>query len=287
MTIGGDGQPGRALRVPSRTGMESDAALVKAQRRAAAVRAATEAYEDLAAIEPALRASIAPGEVGRMRYATGQAAGLRFAAWKQLVQSLDRLYERMIFLPGLQSGAAAAIARDAIRAVQLRHGIETTLVVVTERPWLPIARRLPEGTHVRVLPAGLRLKRRVEIVTALIYHLQPRAALNIGSKPLSRAIAEQGAALARVAELYAFVGPQPWVGRLPARRFRELRASLPHLQRIYARDPAVACRLAPDEETRVQLQQRLLLLPMPAPGRPRDSWEGFVRSFSQAPSFLG
>ena len=76
------------------------------QRRDAAFAAMTRNFDGLASLEPELLRSIAPSTINNLKHVTGHARGLQFAAWRKLLQSLNQTYNRMIFVPSLESARA-------------------------------------------------------------------------------------------------------------------------------------------------------------------------------------
>ena len=72
-------------------------------------------------------------------------------AWENLFASLDRSYERIIFVPWLIRGGADLVAVYAARATIEKYGAESLLFVVTDSQRMEASDWLPKGANVRVL----------------------------------------------------------------------------------------------------------------------------------------
>jgi glycosyltransferase involved in cell wall biosynthesis len=239
------------------------------QRRDAAFRAAVEAFGGLAAIEPELLMSISPSGVSNLKYVTGLARGPRPAAWRKLFRSLAQAYDRMIFARSVGLLGTNRIALNALKAAQERYGQDSTLLVLEEGPDASNCHRLSPGSHVRVLSdlhPGLTGTDREEITSYLIYHLQPRAVLNVNSASLWQAIEGRGAALSRVTKLHAHVYGRTFLsdGRIGGLTDRYFRICFPHLTRIYLDSASLREMLVRNYGVPANLQERLLVVPQPA-----------------------
>src|SRR5713101_7855843 len=251
-------------------------------RRDAAFDAARRALPGLAAAEPTL-APIA-GQLGNLKYITGHARGLGFARWRDLLRSFTQVYDRMIFMPLIEGGPADLSGMNALRAAQQRSGSASTLLILTDSPDMSNHNpRLPEGTHMRVLSqldARLTEEDRMQITLALIYHLQPKAVLNVESAILSRVIEQRGPALARVTRLYGYLCQL----RNPEVCSQCGHDWLSHLSRIYFDNAALICLFVRDHGT---LRDRFVLLPQPPSIREEalaDRYAEAVPGAGQTPS---
>jgi hypothetical protein len=228
------------------------------RRRDAAFAAARRALPGLAAAEPKL-APIA-AQLNNLRYITGHARGLGFARWRDLLHSFAQVYDRLIFMPQIEEGAAGRAGMNALRAAQQCSRSDSTLLIVTDgRDACGDDLRVPKGTPVRVLSqldARLTEEDRMQITLALIYHLQPKAVLNVESAILSRVIEQRGLALARVTRLYGYLCQL----RSPEACLQCEHDWLSHLSRIYFDNAVLMSLFVRDHGT---LQDRFVLLPQP------------------------
>jgi len=285
------------------------------RRRDAAFAAARRALPGLAAAEPRL-APIA-GQLSNLKYITGHARGLGFASWRDLLHSFAQVYDRMIFMPRIDEGAGGLAGLNALRAAQQRSGSDSTLLILTDGPDASSHNlRVPKGTPVRVLSqldARLTEEDRMQITLALIYHLQPKAVLNVESAILSRVIEQRGPALARVTRLYGYLCQL----RNPEVCSQCGHDWLSHLSRIYFDNAVLMSLFVRDHGT---LRDRFVLLPQPpsireealadryakaVPGAGQTasetedkslhvgfdsadgtSWRSYFKLFAAAPSFL-
>jgi hypothetical protein len=285
------------------------------RRRDEAFAAARRALPGLAKAEPKL-VPIA-GQLSNLKYITGHARGLGFARWRDLLRSFTQIYDRMIFMPRIEEGAAGLAGINALRAAQQRSGNASTLLILTDGPDMSNHNlRVPEGTHMRVLSqldARLTEQDRMQITLALIYHLQPKAVLNTESVILSRVIEQCGPALARLTRLYGYFCQL----RSPGACSQRQHDWLSHLSRIYFGNATLMGLFVRDYGA---LRERFVLLPQPPsfredalagryaeavpdPGqtsseterRPlragfdpvdRTSWGSYFKLFSESPSFL-
>ncbi len=285
------------------------------RRRDTAFAAARRALPSLATAEPKL-VPIA-GQLRNLKYITGHARGLGFARWRDLLRSFAQVYDRMIFMPRIDEGAAGLAGLNALRAAQQRSGCTSTLLITTDGPDMPEpSLRLSEGTHMRALSqldARLTGEDRMQISLALIYHLQPKAVLNVESAILSRVIEQRGPALARVSRLYGYFCQQ----HSPGACSQYQHDWLSHLSRIYFDDASLMSLFVRDYGS---LRERFVLLPQPPswredamagryseaipdPGQTPSkaerrslpigfasvdctSWGSYFKLFSESPSFL-
>lgn len=130
----------------------------------------------------------------------------RARTWRALIESLDRPYERLIFVPWLLRGGADRVAINVLRAAHALHGPDSTLLVVTDSSRVAAQDWLPPNTHMRVLPdlgKSLGHEDRIALVTALIHSLQPEAVLNVNSRAAWDSFDRHGRPLSRVTDLYA------------------------------------------------------------------------------------
>ena len=153
----------------------------------------------------------------------------------------------------------------------------------------------------------------MQISLALIYHLQPKAVLNVESAILSRVIEQRGPALARVSRLYGYFCQQ----HSPGACSQYQHDWLSHLSRIYFDDASLMSLFVRDYGS---LRERFVLLPQPPswredamagryseaipdPGQTPSkaerrslpigfasvdctSWGSYFKLFSESPSFL-
>jgi len=246
--------------------------------RASAIKTAAGAVRHIGALDPELLVSIAPSKVAQLRILNGHAKGRAYAGWRRLFRSLDRTYDRMIFVPSFPPGGAEVVAVNALKVAHQKHGSDSTLFVVTDHNDMSAKDWLPPGTHFRVLSElvpTLTLEERVEIVTALVYHLQPKAILTIQSASVWEAIALRGAALSNVTNCYGFLfsrGVQS-DGRVLGHADRYLRACLPHLRRVYFDSRSFEQRLLRDYGIPPSLRTRFSVIYQP----PREELASRVR----------
>jgi hypothetical protein len=205
------------------------------KRRDAAFAAAQKAFPRMADIEPDLSLSITHSRISNLKYATGHAKRLRFTAWRQLLTSIDRIYKRMIFVPSLDFAENDPLASNIWRAIQQLNHCDDTLVIVADNTNMPVPNKLSAGIPLRNLSSSqldLSVPDRIELSTALIYHMQPTTVLNFNSSTLWQTIEERGPALARVTKLFTYVldPPSDPIDALTERHFRN---SFGYLTGIY------------------------------------------------------
>jgi glycosyltransferase involved in cell wall biosynthesis len=107
---------------------------------------------------------------------------------------------------------------------------------------------------------------RVEVISGLIYHLQPKAVLNVNSSNLWQVIEDRGGALSRITKLYAYVYGRTHLsdGRLEGATDRYFRTCFPYLTRIYSDNAYLRNMLIRDYAVPADLQQRLHVVYQPA-----------------------
>jgi hypothetical protein len=244
-------------------------------RREAAFTGAAACFESLAAVEPELLRSVAPQGIQNLTYVTGQSRGRVAAAWRKLFDSLLQTYDRMIFIPSLGLSTTDVVGLNILAAAQQRHGLSSTLLVINEEPDLSGQCAIPPGSHVRVvseLHPRLSAVDRADIIAHLIYHLQPKAVLNVADPSLWQAIEEHGPALSRVASLHGWLTPRT---RAPDGRFsgltdRYFRSCFPYMTRLYSDTAYLRDLLVREYGVPVGLKERLAIIYCPArPDRAR------------------
>lgn len=197
------------------------------------------AYDQLKDIEPALQ-SISHARFKDMAVRSANRENPpHYPALKAFFYSLDRSYDRIVFMPWIVYGGADLVTIHALRAVQERHGVDSVLVVVSDYGKLPARHWLPRGTHLRVLSdydPTLSFEARVHIVSTIIHSLQPKAVLNVNSHACWEAYARYGRPLAHSTALYAmlFCYDYSHDGRIAGYAVEYFRECLSFLTRIYS-----------------------------------------------------
>jgi hypothetical protein len=217
-------------------------------RRNAAVDAARESFDDLAACDPEFAVQINKSAIPSLPAHSNVPSGPAFAAWKMLLASFDRLYDRMIFVGSLADGAPGSLAGKTLRWCQETEGIGSVILIVTEDSADPNGGSIPKGTHVRSLSQldyALHRAHRTEIVQKLVYHLQPTFVLNAGSLALWEATAAYGAPLSLRSRIFALFNYPPSDDR-DREIVRYLKPSLPYLQQLVLRNPDSVDTVASD-----------------------------------------
>ena len=128
-------------------------------------------------------------------------------AWKRLFASLERPYERVIFVPSLHFDRANTFcAAHAIRAVHERHGAEKLLVVATDGTTSgdrQFARRRKSIVAPCQIMPPISASDRDQMVSWLIRALKPKSILNVNSEVCWEVFKTQGRALSTFCDLYA------------------------------------------------------------------------------------
>ena len=217
-------------------------------RRNAAVDAARESFVDLAACDPEFAVRITKSAIPALPTRANVPSGPAFAAWKMLLASFDRLYDRMVFVGSLSDVAPGSVAGNALRGCQETEGIGSVILIMTEDGADPNGGSIPKGTHVRSLSQldhALLRAHRAEIVQKLVYHLQPKFVLNAGSLALWDATAAYGAPLSLGSRIFALFNYPP-SDDLDREIVCCLRPSLPYLQQLVLRNPDSVDAVASD-----------------------------------------
>lgn len=196
--------------------------------------------------------------------------------WHRLFASLERSYERVVFVPWLIRGGADLVAVHAARAVMERHGPESLLFVATDSGRMDARDWLPTEAHVRVLSdfdPDLTHQDRVEIVAWLIQALEPSSILNVNSGACWEAISTKGAALSSFCDLYAtlFCRDYDIEGAAAGYADRYLRSTLPHLKAIFFDNAAFVRDLTEQFALPKSLRTRLRVVYQPVQGIIRET----------------
>ena len=208
-------------------------------RRNAAIEAARSGFAGLAACDPELTSWMDESAIPMLPVRANVTVGPAFSAWKALLASFHKLYDRMIVVGSLADLASGSLVSNALRLAHEADGIDSVLLVVTDDS-VPAERGLiPEGTHVRSLgeidPALLE-DHRAEIMQKLIHHLQPKLVLNDNSLALWRTTAAFGGPLSVRSRLFAFLS-YPAEDDRQRECLRYVRPSLPYLEQLIFESP--------------------------------------------------
>jgi glycosyltransferase involved in cell wall biosynthesis len=191
-------------------------------------------------------------------------------AWDKLFASLNRPYDRLIFVPWLMLRDEDLVAAYAARAAIDRHGIDSLLVVVTDSSSTEALGWLPAGTHVRILgDYGLDLSAqdRMELSLWLVQALRPRSLFNINSRACWEILRSHGAALSTFCELHAalFCRDFDESGHDSGYSSSYFRSSIPHLKSVLFDNQHFADELAEKYGVPPSLRMRLKRVYQPAP----------------------
>jgi glycosyltransferase involved in cell wall biosynthesis len=196
-------------------------------------------------------------------------------AWQDLFDTLDRPYDHIVFVPWLVRGGADLAAANAARAVIEAHGIDSTLVVLTDHECTDAIDWLPEGTHVRVFSNfGPTLSRadRSLMVEALILAVQPKSILNVNSGACWDAIVRRGGALGRATDIYACLFCRDYTpdGRAAGYSDTHFRDALPYLKKLYFDNEGFLNEMMLDAGVPPSLQAKMVTVyqPMMSSGAP-------------------
>ncbi|MCI4677908.1 glycosyltransferase [Rhodoblastus acidophilus] len=160
-------------------------------------------------------------------------------AWKRLFATLDRPFDRIIFVPSPRLGEADRAAAHAANALVALYGADSFLVVVTDGSGAGAADGFVDGSQIRDLSEcdrNLSLSDRVELISWLIRALKPKSVLNVNSEACWELFKYKGAAISTFCELYAAVSFGDCDKGYGGIGFVNgyLRNALRHLKQVYA-----------------------------------------------------
>jgi glycosyltransferase involved in cell wall biosynthesis len=172
-------------------------------------------------------------------------------------------------------GGADLAAINAVRAAIEKHGVDSTLIVVTDMDRTDAIDWLPKGAHIRVLSAfnpGLSNEDRELIVEMLVRSLMPRAILNVNSSACWNVLSKKGGALSKATNIYAFLFCRDFNSDGHAAGYADthLRDALPHMTKVYFDNRAFLGEMVKDLGVPPSLEAKLQPIRLPM-GRPSDS----------------
>lgn len=177
-------------------------------------------------------------DIGRLPIADGIARNPVLDAWTRLFNSLKMEYNYLIFVPHLVRGGADLVAANALRVAANRYGIDSTLLVLTDRSQKDALDWLPPKAHIAVISdfsTSLDMHERSRLVEMLVMALKPRAVLNVNSGACWDAIKRSGAWLASVTDVYVSLFCRDYLddGRPSGYTDTHIRSCLPHIKGVY------------------------------------------------------
>jgi len=187
-------------------------------------------------------------------------------AWNKLFASLDKPFDYIVMVPWLVRGGADLVACNAIVAAIEKHGVDSTLLLLTDHDRREADHWLPPGTNVRVISdydKSLSRSERSHIVKMLITAMRPKSVLNVNSGSLWEATV--GGALSKVTDIYACLFCRDYLpdGRAAGYSDTHFRDSLPHLKRVYCDNSAFLDELVLNYGVPPSLQEKMLTLHQP------------------------
>ena len=187
-------------------------------------------------------------------------------AWHKLFESLDKPFDYIVMTPWLVRGGADLVACNAIKAAIEKHGVDSTLLLLTDHDRREADHWLPPGTNVRVISdydKSLSRSERAHIVKMLITAMRPKSVLNVNSGALWEATV--GGALSRVTDIYACLFCRDYLpdGRAAGYSDTHFRDCLPYLKRVYCDNRAFLDELILDYGVPPSLQEKMLTLHQP------------------------
>ena len=194
--------------------------------------------EELQEVEPEIRTEKAFRELELLRASQSIVRCRLYETWQAIYASLQRPYDRLIFVAGFVRGGAELVAANAARAVVETHGPHSVLLVATDQADVAARSWFPSEADVLILSDfGIDLPHldRVRIVEMLISSLLPTAALTVNSLACWDAIKRRGAALSNMTDLYGtmFCRDYDIDGRPIGYADTHFRHCLPFMKRIY------------------------------------------------------
>jgi hypothetical protein len=193
---------------------------------------------DAKSIEPSIMLDDALSAPELLTIAHSNRGGRVLNVWQKLYASLEYPFDYIVMMPWLVRGGADLAACNAVRAAIDKHGVDSTLVVLTDHEKTDAANWLPAGAHVRVLSeidADLTRAERSRIIEMLITAMRPKAVLNVNSGALWDLILSKGGAMARATDLYASLFCRDYLpdGRAAGYADTHFKECIVHLKRAY------------------------------------------------------
>lgn len=242
----------------------------KPRRPENALRVAREAVASVEDLDVALYGADYFAHADFLEVVDGAAHNRLERALTALVDQIEHVPERIVFMPWLVRGGAERVAAHAVRAMAERLGSKKVLVVLVdydlESACDLIAPDIPVLSFSRIDP-DLSHDERVRLVELLVRGFRPEAILNVNSRACWDAILRRGRVLARYTRLYGalFCADFTPDGRRAGYSDLYLRDCLAQLSGVYFdnaahRDEMIQSLGIPDA-----LASRLVVARQPAP----------------------
>jgi len=129
-------------------------------------------------------------------------------AFGGLFQSLNKTYERIIFVPWISHGGADLVAMQVAKIVLEIQGPDSVLIVTTDSDHLSAVDWVPRGADLRTLStfhSQLSEHDRARFVAGLVQAISPKAVMNINSRACWDAYKRYGKSLVNSSDLYAML----------------------------------------------------------------------------------
>ena len=229
---------------------------------------AGKAIQSAAALEPSILLDTALDEPRLLDYGYAGKSWRGLTGWRKLFESLQSPYTHMVFVPWLVRGGADLAAVNAFKAITEKHGLASTLIVLTDFERKDSLEWLPEGAHIRILSDyGTNLDRleRMQMLEALILAVRPRAVLNVNSGACWELIVQRGSALRKATQLYAFLFCRDFNGKGQAAGYSDthFKEALPYLTKVYFDNTGFLNELSNDFGVPASLRSKMVPLYQP------------------------
>ncbi|GLQ39441.1 hypothetical protein GCM10007908_30610 [Rhizobium albus] len=242
----------------------------KPRRPDGALKAAREAIASVEDLDVALYGADYFAHADYLEVVDGAAHNRLERALTALVDQIEHVPERIVFMPWLVRGGAERVAAHAVRAMAERLGPERVLVILAdydlESARDMIAPDIPVLSFSRVDP-DLSHDERVRLVELLVRGFRPEAILNVNSRACWDAVLKKGRVLARYTRLYGalFCADFTPDGRRAGYSDLYLRDCLAHLSGVYFDNAAHRAELIQSLGIPESLVSRLVVARQPAP----------------------
>lgn len=219
-------------------------------------------------IEPTILLDNALSTTSRLAVSHSQNGGRALRAWQDFFVSLPKNYEYVVMVPWLTRGGADLAACNAVNASIQKHGVDSTLLLLTDYDRKDALDWLPNGTHIRVLSdygPSLTFGERAFIIELFILTMQPRAVINVNSRALWDATVQKGGALTKATDIYACLFCRDFLpdGKAAGYADTHFRDGLPFLKKVYFDNEPFRQELIKDYGVPKSLQAKLQTVHQP------------------------
>ena len=192
-------------------------------------------------------------------------------AFGAFFNSLDKAFDRIIFVPSVAFGGAELVAMLIAKAAVDTRKHHSVLIVIADSDQVEAANWLPPGAELRAISTfdpRLDIVDRTRFVASAVEAIRPKAVMNVNSLACWNAYKMFGKSLANATDLYAMLFARDYDEQSKPVGYSDshFRDCFPYLRRIYFDTQRFPRELATTYGLTAQARSKLLCIRPPPQG---------------------